>query len=68
MTKEPTIIVDVLPDGSAKVQVVGVTGSACKAFSKPIEDALGIVSSDTPTPEYYQQSQLQSQQRLKGRT
>jgi hypothetical protein len=53
------IIVD--PAGEARLQTRGYAGSSCRDESKLLEQALGAVRSDTPTPEMYQ-SQQQSQQ------
>jgi hypothetical protein len=46
------IIVDV--KGEATVQTKGFSGSACREASKALEQALGLVQSDTPTAEMYQ--------------
>ena len=46
------IIVDA--QGECSVQTKGFAGSSCRDASKLIEQALGIVQSDTPTAELYQ--------------
>lgn len=61
--QNPTIIIDIAPDGNVKLKVVGAVGPTCKELSKPIEEAIGIVTADTPTPEYYQQVGQQHQQK-----
>jgi hypothetical protein len=52
MAKE--IVVDVLPGGSVKIDAVGYTGSACKAATAAIEQALGLVGTSKPKPELHQ--------------
>ena len=42
------IVVDVSPDGRVKLQNKGYEGMSCKAASRAIEQAMGIVLSDTP--------------------
>ncbi len=49
-----TIEVIISPTGETTVTTKGFTGSACRAASKFIEQALGIVQSDKPTAEMYQ--------------
>ena len=46
------IIVDV--KGEATVQTKGFSGSGCREASKALEQALGVVQSDTPTADMYQ--------------
>ena len=46
------IIVDA--KGEATVQTKGFSGSSCREASKALEQALGVVQSDTPTAEMYQ--------------
>ena len=40
-------------DGTAEVKAVGYSGSACQEATKAIEQALGTVTNDTRTPEFY---------------
>jgi hypothetical protein len=40
--------------GNSSVQTKGFTGPSCRDASKAIEQALGIVESDTPTAQMYQ--------------
>jgi len=44
------------PEGDAKVEAIGFTGTACNGATKPIEEALGQVVKDTPKPEQYAQN------------
>ena len=46
------IIVDA--KGEATVQTKGFSGPSCREASKALEQALGVVQSDTPTAEMYQ--------------
>ena len=48
------IEITISPTGEAVVQTKGFAGSSCRNASKLIEQALGIVQSDTPTAELYQ--------------
>jgi hypothetical protein len=61
--KSIEIIID--PRGQARIESKGFTGSACKAATAPLERALGLVQSDTPTAEMYQtqSNQHQAEQR-----
>jgi hypothetical protein len=56
-----TIEVIVTTTGEVTVQTKGFTGSACKAASEFIEQALGIKQSEKLTPEFYAQSANQQQ-------
>jgi hypothetical protein len=53
------IIVD--PAGEARLQTRGYGGASCRDASRLLEQALGTVQSDMPTPEMYQ-SQTEPQQ------
>ena len=59
-----TIEVIVSPQGEATVKTQGFAGSDCLQASKFLEQALGIVTADTKTVEFYavEQSQQQVQQ------
>lgn len=49
------IIIDL--DGNVStVSVEGVKGSACTDLTRQIEEGLGKVQSDEPTPEMYEQA------------
>lgn len=49
----PKIEIIIGPKGETKLETKGFTGSACKDASRAIEKALGQVSGETNTPEYY---------------
>lgn len=51
------LTITVSPEAETKIEVSGVTGSGCKALTKPIEDALGTVTSDKQTADYHKQPQ-----------
>jgi hypothetical protein len=57
------IIID--PQGKIRLQTKGYSGISCKEASKAIEQALGLVQTDQPTPEMYthQSSDQHEQQR-----
>jgi hypothetical protein len=42
--------------GETQVAVKGCAGAGCKALTKDIENALGEVSKDEKTSEYYQRA------------
>lgn len=52
MQKTIEIVID--PTGAARLQTKGFAGTACRDASRLLEQALGTVSSDTPTAEMYQ--------------
>ena len=54
-----TIEITISPTGETTLQTKGFTGSTCRDASKALERALGIVQSDTPTAELYQQQNVQ---------
>ena len=49
----PRIEIIVAPDGGTHVETKGFAGPACRAASKPYEDALGIKAAERLTPEYH---------------
>ncbi len=55
-----TIEIVIDPAGEARLQTRGYSGPSCRDASRLLEQALGIVQSDTPTTEMYQ-SQTQTQ-------
>lgn len=57
------IEVIVAPDGKVTVQTKGFAGTACKAASESLEQALGVKASEKLTAEFY--SQQPQQQQLK---
>jgi hypothetical protein len=58
----PRIIeVTVSPQGETTVQTKGYTGSSCIQASKFLEDALGVISVDNKTGEYYQVEEIRQQ-------
>lgn len=48
---QPTMTIEISPDGSVSVKVGCVKGAACKEVSRKIEQALGTVVKDQPTAE-----------------
>ena len=49
----PRIEITVAPDGGTHVETTGFASPACKAASKPYEDALGAKAAERLTPEYH---------------
>ncbi|HMC12206.1 MAG TPA: DUF2997 domain-containing protein [Pirellulaceae bacterium] len=49
-----TIDIIVAPDGTARIETRGFAGQQCRAASQFLEAALGQVSAERLTPEYYQ--------------
>ena len=67
MSPPPQIIeVTISPTGETVVKTQGFTGSSCRQASAVLVRALGIVTAERLTPEFYQQQMNQSpiQQRL----
>ncbi len=60
-----TIEVTVSPAGETRVETKGFAGTACRDATKLLERALGVVASDTPTAEMYQQQPAQQRQEAK---
>src|SRR5262249_50221779 len=59
----PRIIeVHVSPKGETSVQTKGFSGTGCLQASKWLETALGIVTADRKTSEFYQAQQVQQQE------
>ena len=55
------IIID--PQGEIRLETKGFAGASCKDASKALEQALGLVQSDKPTSELYQNSSTPSEVR-----
>jgi hypothetical protein len=53
MSREMILDID-LRTGAMRLSVNGVSGPACKEFTRPIEEALGVVTSSVETPEYFE--------------
>jgi hypothetical protein len=56
MAIKQELIIEILPDGDVKIKTEGFKGTECEEELKPIEKALGKVTTRTKTSEYYQQS------------
>lgn len=48
------IIVTISPEGDSKIEAVGFKGGACAAATKPLEEALGVVTDRKLKPEFHQ--------------
>lgn len=55
---KPQVIVDVAPDGTVKVETVGVKGPQCEKLSAAIEAVLGTATSNTRKAEYAQRPEV----------
>ena len=55
------IDVVVAPNGEVTIAPVGFKGKACEAATKAIEEALGVVTNTTRTPEYYLKEEIKQQ-------
>jgi|LakMenE18May11ns_1017448.scaffolds.fasta_scaffold9949055_4 hypothetical protein len=56
MTQQIEVTVSV--DGDVQVAVKGVCGTGCADLTKSLEQDLGLVVSDKPTPEMFQQEKI----------
>ena len=50
------------PDGRTEVRTVGFSGAACKEASQVIEKALGTITQEQMTPEFYSSTKIQNPQ------
>lgn len=57
------IEVVVSSDGETTVRVSGCAGPSCADMTKAIEQALGKVTADRKTPEYYRRQEAKREQR-----
>ena len=55
------IEVTVSPQGEAKIQTRGYEGSRCQEASKFLEHALGLVTAEQKTSEFYVQTPAEQQ-------
>ena len=56
----PKIIeVTVAPNGETIVQTTGYLGSDCRVASRFIEQALGLVTAERKTPEFYSSAAIE---------
>jgi hypothetical protein len=60
---DPLIEVTVAPDGGVTVTVSGCAGPSCADLTKAMEQALGQVTRDRKTPEYYRHQEARRVQR-----
>jgi hypothetical protein len=58
MNQQQQIEVTVSVDGDVHVAVKGVCGTGCKDLTKSLEQDLGMVCSDKPTTEMFQQEKI----------
>jgi hypothetical protein len=47
------LVIDIAPDGTVKLEVVGAKGSSCMDLTKDIENELGVVLAREKKAEYY---------------
>lgn len=52
----PRVLIVVKPDGTALMKVEGVSGPACLATTKKLEESLGLVTNRKKTPEMDQET------------
>ncbi len=57
----PLIEVTVSPQGETRIQTKGYAGPHCQEASKFLEQALGLVTTDARTNEYYVQTPAEQQ-------
>jgi hypothetical protein len=61
-------IIEIIIDskGNARIESKGFIGNTCRAATAPLERALGIVTSDTPTAQMHQSQAQEHQQRAQN--
>lgn len=64
MSGEIIVIID--QEGNPALEVKGVKGKTCKDFSEALEKALGNVTKDTNTREFYEQENTNVRNRQRG--
>ena len=52
------------PDGTSEVKAVGFKGKGCQEITAPFEQALGTVTADRKTPEFYQKADTTLKQKI----
>lgn len=50
----PDIKITIAPDGTTKILTQGFVGKSCKDVTRELEKALGVVTEEKLTSEYYQ--------------
>ena len=66
MKNEPTVEVEVDPQGNVTIEVSGVVGNSCHALTRDVENALGKVTEVHDKPEARQLGGTSQQQQLGG--
>lgn len=61
MPKEE-IVLEIAPDGSMRLSVSGACGPQCQDLTRPIEQALGVVTSSNLTEDFYASDIQQGQE------
>ena len=58
-TQQPQIVIDFLPDGTMKREVLNVQGTSCQELTKPLDT---IANTEiTAKPEFYELSVIQTE-------
>ena len=65
---DPRIEITVTPEGETSVETKGFAGAACRAASKPYEDAAGSRTAERLTPEYHGTAAVADAERLRAGT
>jgi hypothetical protein len=63
MTTRRSIEVIVHPDGTLKIEALGIAGPDCAKLTAFLEHALGNVTARRQKPEYYQAATVKPKQR-----
>jgi hypothetical protein len=59
-----TIEIIIVATGDISIEGVGFKGADCEKATQFIEEALGVVNSRAKKPEFHQQAQSRSKQRI----
>lgn len=59
--QQERVIVKIRKDGTVGIEVDGVTGGGCENVTRPLEERLGVVTSRTHKPEYFQETSVQQE-------
>ena len=64
MADKQKMEITIKPDGSVDIKVVCVPGPSCELVSKALEDSLGAVKGKERTAEYFEQPQVDEEQKV----
>ncbi len=67
MADKQKMEITILPNGEVSIKVLCVPGPSCELVSKALEDSLGPAKLKERTAEYYEQPQVEEEQKVGNR-